>query len=136
MLFLIARASRIMVISQHSRDITCRVYGAPSTIIEVIEHGGPDRPFERQAAFKQTLGLDGRTVLMTFGLLSPGDAGRNKAMALFPERINGLYTMIGRHDGENLFLLRFRDPFRLEPRGRAVDGASLSVGVHPDRQLR
>ncbi len=35
-----------------------------------------------------------------------GAAGRNKGMALFPERIDGKYVMIGRQDGKNLFLLR------------------------------
>jgi predicted GH43/DUF377 family glycosyl hydrolase len=35
-----------------------------------------------------------------------GKAGRNKGMALFPEKIDGRYTMVGRQDGKNLFLLR------------------------------
>jgi predicted GH43/DUF377 family glycosyl hydrolase len=35
-----------------------------------------------------------------------GAAGRNKGMALFPERVGGQYAMIGRQDGKNLFLLR------------------------------
>lgn len=35
-----------------------------------------------------------------------GSAARNKGMALFPRRIGGDYAMIGRQDGENLFLLR------------------------------
>lgn len=34
-----------------------------------------------------------------------GRAARNKGMALFPRKINGRYMMIGRQDGENLFLL-------------------------------
>lgn len=29
----------------------------------------------------------------------------NKGMALFPRRVNGLYTMLSRQDGENLFLM-------------------------------
>jgi predicted GH43/DUF377 family glycosyl hydrolase len=35
-----------------------------------------------------------------------GPAARNKGMALFPRAINGSYLMIGRQDGENLFLLK------------------------------
>ena len=35
-----------------------------------------------------------------------GVAGRNKGMALFPEKIDGCYMMIGRQDGKNLYLLR------------------------------
>jgi predicted GH43/DUF377 family glycosyl hydrolase len=41
-------------------------------------------------------------------LLEPveGRAGRNKGMALFPEKCGGKYAMVGRQDGKNLFLLR------------------------------
>ncbi|WP_448500883.1 glycoside hydrolase family 130 protein [Sphingomonas sp.] len=35
-----------------------------------------------------------------------GSAARNKGMALFPRRVGGEYRMIGRQDGENLFLIR------------------------------
>jgi predicted GH43/DUF377 family glycosyl hydrolase len=35
-----------------------------------------------------------------------GKFAQNKGMALFPRKINGLYTMIARVDGENLFLLQ------------------------------
>lgn len=98
MLFLVARATRIMVMSQHSRDILCRIYGAPSTIIDVIEHGAPDRPFGRQVAFKQRLGLDGRTVLMTFGLLSPGK-GLEHAIEALPGIVRDhpdvIYRIVG-----------------------------------------
>jgi predicted GH43/DUF377 family glycosyl hydrolase len=41
-------------------------------------------------------------------LLEPveGRAGRNKGMALFPQKVRGKYAMISRQDGKNLFLLR------------------------------
>lgn len=35
-----------------------------------------------------------------------GRAGRNKGMALFPEKIGGQFVMVGRQDGKNLFLLK------------------------------
>jgi glycosyltransferase involved in cell wall biosynthesis len=69
---LVARASQIMVMSRHSRDLLVERYHAPAEILEVIPHGAPDRPFGRQEQFKARLGLSGRTVLMTFGLLGPG----------------------------------------------------------------
>ena len=34
-----------------------------------------------------------------------GSAARNKGMALFPRKVGGKYMMIGRQDGENLFLI-------------------------------
>lgn len=41
-------------------------------------------------------------------LLEPieGKAGRNKGMALFPQKVGGKYAMVGRQDGKNLFLLK------------------------------
>ncbi|MEJ7926129.1 glycoside hydrolase family 130 protein [Sphingobium sp. AN641] len=35
-----------------------------------------------------------------------GAAARNKGMALFPRKVNGKYMMIGRQDGENLYLIQ------------------------------
>jgi predicted GH43/DUF377 family glycosyl hydrolase len=34
-----------------------------------------------------------------------GSAARNKGMALFPRKVDGKYMMIGRQDGENLYLI-------------------------------
>ncbi|MDB5433417.1 MAG: glycosidase [Caulobacter sp.] len=38
-----------------------------------------------------------------------GSAARNKGMALFPRKVGGQYAMIGRQDGENIFLIRSHD---------------------------
>jgi len=38
-----------------------------------------------------------------------GDASRNKGMALFPRKIGGRYMMVGRQDGQNLFLIESDD---------------------------
>jgi hypothetical protein len=46
---LLARASRIMVMSVTSRDLLVSLYGAAPELIEVIEHGAPDRAFGRAA---------------------------------------------------------------------------------------
>jgi predicted GH43/DUF377 family glycosyl hydrolase len=35
-----------------------------------------------------------------------GRAASGKGMALFPRRINGMYTMVSRQDGENLFIMQ------------------------------
>ncbi len=49
-----------------------------------------------------------RTVDFRRFLLEPikGKAGRNKGMALFPEKVGKRYAMIGRQDGKNLYLLK------------------------------
>lgn len=86
---LVTRASRIMVMSQQSRDLLERVYGAPPAILEVIDHGAPDRPFGRHEEFKAHLGLSGRKVLTTFGLLGPGKG--------LEHAIRALPTIVARH---------------------------------------
>ena len=95
---LVARASRIMVMSRHSQRLLASRYGAPNELIEVIEHGAPDRPFGRQAQFKAQLGLEGRDVLTTFGLLGPGKGIENviEALPAITERHpDVLYRIVG-----------------------------------------
>ncbi|HQS95147.1 MAG: glycosidase [Novosphingobium sp. 16-62-11] len=46
-----------------------------------------------------------------------GRAGRNKGMALFPQKIDGRYCMVGRQDGKNLYLLRSDDLERWDDEG-------------------
>ncbi|WP_404480255.1 glycosyltransferase family 4 protein [Novosphingobium sp. BL-52-GroH] len=95
---LVTRASRIMVMSRHSRELLGRIYGAPAHIVEVIDHGAPDRPFGRQEEFKARLGLAGRKVLMTFGLLGPGK-GLEHAIRALPAIVarhpDALYRIVG-----------------------------------------
>ncbi len=69
---LVTRASRIMVMSRYSRDLLAEKYHAPHEILQIIPHGAPDRPFGRAERFKEQMGLAGKNVLMTFGLLGPG----------------------------------------------------------------
>ncbi|WP_309612205.1 glycoside hydrolase family 130 protein [Sphingomonas sp.] len=54
-----------------------------------------------------------------------GAAARNKGMALFPRKIGGRYMMIGRQDGQNLFLLTSDEIDRWE------DGELLLRPVYP-----
>ncbi len=95
---LISRASKIMVMSRHSRDVLARVYDTPPEILEVIEHGAPDRPFGRQSQFKAILGHSDRPIMMTFGLLGPGK-GLERAIEALPAIVQRhpdiLYRIVG-----------------------------------------
>lgn len=79
---LISRASQIMVMSAHGRDLLVETYHAPADRITIIPHGAPDRPFGREGQFKQAIGLSDTNVLMTFGLLNPGKGLENAIEAL------------------------------------------------------
>ena len=81
---LVARGSKLVVMSQHGRALLHSVYGADTDQIILIPHGVPDRPFGRSAQFKAKFGFEGRKVLLTFGLLSPGK-GVEAVIAALPD---------------------------------------------------
>ena len=69
---LVDRASQVMVMARHSRELLRDMYGVGDERVTVIEHGAPDRPFGRQNIFKDALGISDRPVMMSFGLIGPG----------------------------------------------------------------
>ncbi len=68
---LIARSTRLVVMAERGRQILQDVYKAPPTKVDLIPHGIPDIPFVDPNYYKDLFGVEGRTVLLTFGLLSP-----------------------------------------------------------------
>src|ERR1700712_1166072 len=95
---LLRGASRVMVMSEHGREMLIQHYGAAPAMIQVIAHGAPDRPFGREEQFKARLGMAGRDVMMTFGLLSPGKGIEHVIEALpriVAEHPQLLYRIVG-----------------------------------------
>jgi glycosyltransferase involved in cell wall biosynthesis len=68
---LIAYSSRLVVMTERGQTILREVYQAPPASIDVIPHGIPDVPFFAPDYYKDQFGVGGKTVLLTFGLLSP-----------------------------------------------------------------
>jgi hypothetical protein len=68
---LIARSTRLVVMAEQGRQMLQEVYQAPPAKIDLIPHGIPDIPFVDPNYFKDQFGVEGRVVLLTFGLLSP-----------------------------------------------------------------
>jgi len=69
----VARLSeRLVSMSQMGKEILKEVYNVPEEKIRVIGHGIPDVPFVDPNFYKDQFGVEGRRVLLTFGLLSPG----------------------------------------------------------------
>lgn len=95
---IIARASKLIVMSDRAAILLRDIFGADSDQIEIIPHGVPDRPFGRSDRFKAEHALTGRKVIMTFGLLSPGKGIEAMISALpaiasaYPET---LYCIVG-----------------------------------------
>ncbi len=66
----LARLSeRLVVMSESGVELLKRVHGIPAAQIDLIPHGIPQVPLDDES--KERLGLDGKTVILTFGLLSP-----------------------------------------------------------------
>ncbi|MGC9452515.1 MAG: glycosyltransferase [Oceanipulchritudo sp.] len=65
-------SDRLVVMSQCAREILREVYGVPEAKIVLIHHGIPDVPFVDPNYYKDQYGVEGRKVILTFGLLSPG----------------------------------------------------------------
>ena len=65
-------SDRLVVMSQRAREILRDVYGVPEAKIVPIHHGIPDVPFVDPNYYKDQYGVEGRKVILTFGLLSPG----------------------------------------------------------------
>jgi glycosyltransferase involved in cell wall biosynthesis len=95
---LVARASKLIVMSDRAAALLRNVFGADADQIVLIPHGVPDRPFGRTAQFKATFRFEGRQVLMTFGLLSPGK-GIEAVITALPEIVAAhpdvLYCIVG-----------------------------------------
>src|SRR6516225_9089845 len=68
---LVALSTRLVVMAKRGRQMMQEIYQAPPAKIDLIPHGIPDVGFVDPTDFKDQFGLEGRMVLLTFGLLSP-----------------------------------------------------------------
>jgi len=88
---LAAVSDRLVTMSETGRRFLMDLYGIPESKIELIPHGVPDMPFVDPNYYKDQFGVEGKKVIMTFGLLSPNKGIENVIRAL-PE-------VVKRHPG-------------------------------------
>lgn len=81
---LLSLSTRVVVMTEHGRQMLEQVYDAPSGKIDLIAHGIPDVGFVDPTYFKDQFGVDGKVVLLTFGLLSP-NKGIEYVLKALPE---------------------------------------------------
>ena len=65
-----ALSARVVVMAAKGRDLLRNVYGIADDKIDLVPHGIPDFAFLSPQAAKQKLGFAGKSVILTFGLLS------------------------------------------------------------------
>jgi len=64
-------SERLVVMSERAIRFLEEIYGVPAEKIDLIHHGIPDMPFVDPNYYKDLFGVEGRRVILTFGLLSP-----------------------------------------------------------------
>src|SRR5438034_8201214 len=92
---IIALSDRLVVMTAGGANLLREVHGVADEKIEVIPHGIPNVPF---AGSKNRLGVEGRPVIFTFGLLSP-DKGIELVIDALPEILahypDAVYIVLG-----------------------------------------
>ena len=95
---LVLRSDRLVVMAEKGAEILREFYQVPDAKIDVIPHGIPDIPFADSSLSKAQFGVDGRKVLLTFGLLGPGK-GIEYVIEALPEIVrrhpNVVYLVLG-----------------------------------------
>jgi glycosyltransferase involved in cell wall biosynthesis len=123
-------SARLVVMSASGADLLMRVHGISADQIDLIPHGIPHVPVD--AASKDRLGVDGKTVILTFGLLSR-DKGIEHVIDALPAILavhpDVVYIVLGathphvvEHEGETYRLM-------LEARGQQL-GVAASMVFH------
>jgi glycosyltransferase involved in cell wall biosynthesis len=95
---LIARSTRLVVMAERGRRLLEDVYQVSSAKIDLIPHGIPDIPFVDPNYYKDQFGVEGRMVLLTFGLLSPSkgiEQVLNALPAILAEFPDVVYIVVG-----------------------------------------
>lgn len=103
-------SDRLVVMTNRGAEFLEDIYAIPGSKIDIIPHGIPDVPFVDPNFYKDQFGLEGKKVLLTFGLLSP-NKGIEKVIEALPSVVarhpETVYVIVGathphvqRKDGE------------------------------------
>jgi glycosyltransferase involved in cell wall biosynthesis len=103
-------SDRLVVMAHRGAEFLRTVYNVPMEKVDIIPHGIPDIPFIDPNFYKDQFGVEGKTVLLTFGLLSPNKGIEHVIEALpqiLKEHPNVVYIVLGAthpnliaHEGE------------------------------------
>jgi len=103
-------SSKVIVMAEKGRELLRTVHRVPAEKIEIIPHGIPDMAFLEPDQAKLKLGFSGRTVILTFGLLSPNkgiEVMIDAMPSILKSHDDAVYVVLGathpnlvRHQGE------------------------------------
>ncbi len=104
-------SDKLVVMSHKASDFLKDIYAVPEEKIAFIHHGIPDTPFIDSSFYKDKFGVEGKKVLLTFGLLSPNKGIENMLQAL--------PAVIKKHSDVVYIILGATHPHILESHGDA-----------------
>lgn len=120
------RSERLVVMSQTGKQFLESVYQVAANKITLIPHGIPDVEYAETDFYKERFGVKDKTVLLTFGLLSP-NKGLEQAIRALPQIVamhpEVVYFILGathphlvKHEGEayRLFLQKLAHSLGVE----------------------
>jgi glycosyltransferase involved in cell wall biosynthesis len=127
---LLAISDYVVVMSQKGAEILRSIYKTPQDKVRLIPHGIPDVPFIDPSFYKDQYGVEGKIVLLTFGLLAP-NKGIEVVLRSLPDVIkrhpNVVYLVAGvthpnllRHEGEKYRLSLHRLADELGVKGHVI----------------
>jgi glycosyltransferase involved in cell wall biosynthesis len=98
LLDLVAASAATVVMSKSAATLLANAYGVDQRRLEIIPHGVPNLPLVEPATVKASLGVAGRDVILSFGLLGPGK-GYELALEALPavvmENPAACYVVVG-----------------------------------------
>ena len=102
---LVDLSAAAIVMSQSAAAEMARSYGVPADRLEIVPHGVPHLPQVAADTIKPRLGLQGRSVILSFGLLEPGK-GCEAVIEAMPAVIAAVptacYVIVGATDPNRL----------------------------------
>jgi glycosyltransferase involved in cell wall biosynthesis len=91
-------SDRLIVMSKLSSQFLQEIFKVPGSKIDMVPHGVPDLPFLDPNFYKDRFGVEGKAVLLTFGLLSPNKGIENVIQAMpqiLSKHANVVYLVAG-----------------------------------------
>lgn len=95
---LVSIAEASVVMSSSAADLLRTAYGVDPRRVRIIPHGVPNLPLVDSSTIKSALGIAGRDVILSFGLLGPGkgyELAIDALPAVVAEHPKALYVMVG-----------------------------------------
>lgn len=95
---IISLSDRVVVMSKRGAQFLQEIYGVSAEKIDLIPHGIPDIPFVDPSFNKDLFGVEGKSVLLSFGLLSANKGIENVIEALpaiLEKHPNVVYIVVG-----------------------------------------